>query len=183
MAGVDHRPRPVELLRSPQLLQQDDVKAVPHAGLVPSGQPPPARHARAEAELLGQVLPLDAGVQDEQDPAQSLPVRNPRPPGDQLRTRLRQQRLDQRPQFVRHDPRTRVPLPHEQSNEHLSRQSHHQRLLLGPLNRPDCGVRENSQGWAQCREAADAAGSPGRRARTLSMREALTTLTLRGSAL
>ncbi|MGW2111811.1 hypothetical protein ACWCPL_35475, partial [Streptomyces sp. NPDC001948] len=31
------------------------------------------------------------------------------------------------------DPRSRVPLPHEQTNERPSRQSHHQRLLLGPL--------------------------------------------------
>lgn len=110
------------------------MKPVPHAGLVPGREPSPARHTGAEAEFLGQVLPLDAGVQDKQDPAQSLPVRNPWPPRHQLRALLGQQRLDERPQFVRHDPRTGVPLPHGQLNEQASRQSHHLRLLLGPLS-------------------------------------------------
>ncbi len=35
----------------------------------------------------------------------------------QLRRRLGQQRLDQRPQFVRHDPRPRLTIPHDQTNE------------------------------------------------------------------
>lgn len=43
--------------------------------LVPVPQPAPARHARPEAEVLGQVLPLDPGVQHVQDPAQHVPVR------------------------------------------------------------------------------------------------------------
>jgi len=55
------------------------VELVPDTGLVPGRQAPPPRHARPEPELLGQ-LPLDAGVQNEQDPAHSLPVRHPRPP-------------------------------------------------------------------------------------------------------
>jgi hypothetical protein len=103
------------------------------AGLVPGGQAPPARHPRAEAQLLWQVLPLDAGVQYEQDPAQGLAVREPRPALNQLRPRLRQQRLDQRPQFVRDDPRSRLPLSHDQTNEQPSPPSHDQRLLSGPL--------------------------------------------------
>jgi len=103
-------------------------------GLVPRGQTPPARHPRTEAQLLWQVLPLDTGVQHEQDPAQGLPIRYPRSPLHQLRTRLGQQRLDERPQFIRHDPRPRLTLPHDQANDHPSRNSHDQRLLLGPLS-------------------------------------------------
>lgn len=66
----------------------------------------PARHARTEAQLLRQVLPLDPGMQHEQGAAQGLAVRNSRPAGHQLRRRNRQQRLDQQPQFIRDDPRT-----------------------------------------------------------------------------
>lgn len=40
------------------------MELVPDTGLAPGGKPPPAGYARAEAQLLGQVLPLDAGVQD-----------------------------------------------------------------------------------------------------------------------
>jgi len=49
--------------------------------------------ARAEAQLLGQVLPLDPGVQHEQNPAQGLPVRHPRPARHQLRLWRGQQRF------------------------------------------------------------------------------------------
>lgn len=115
VAGVDHRPGPVQLLRRPQPRQQDGMEPVPHSGLVPRGKTPPTRHAGTKAELLGQVLPLDAGVEHEQDPAQSLSVRNPRPARHQLRSRDRKQRLDQQPQFIGHDPRPRLPLPHEQT--------------------------------------------------------------------
>ncbi|CBG67282.1 putative putative racemase [Streptomyces scabiei 87.22] len=66
-----------------------------------------------KAQLLRQVLPLDTGVQHEQDPAQHLPVRHPRPALHQLRTRLGQQRFDERPQFIRHDPWPRLSFPHE----------------------------------------------------------------------
>ncbi|WP_237304734.1 MFS transporter [Streptomyces qaidamensis] len=72
-------------------------------------------------------------MQHEQDPAQRLPVRHPRPALHQLRSRLGQQRLDQRPQFIRHDPRPRLSLSHDQTNDHPSRKSLDQQLLLGPL--------------------------------------------------
>jgi hypothetical protein len=41
---------------------------------MPVPQLPPAGHARAEAELLRQELPSDAGVEHEQDARQDLPV-------------------------------------------------------------------------------------------------------------
>ncbi|MFE1839879.1 hypothetical protein [Streptomyces sviceus] len=45
---------------------------------------------------------------------------------DLLRWRLGQQRLDERPQFIRHDPRPRLTIPHAHINERSSGQSHDQ---------------------------------------------------------
>lgn len=131
--GVDHRPGPVRLVLRAQLLQQHDMELILDAGLVPCGQPSPAGHAGYEARFLGQVLPLHAGVQDEQDPAQGLPVRHSMSALDQFRTWCGQQRLDERPQFIRHDPRTRLTFPHNQTTEQTSQQSHDQELLLEPV--------------------------------------------------
>jgi hypothetical protein len=57
------------------------VQLLPYPGTVPPFQAPPASHPGPESELLRQELPLDAGVQDEQDPAQYLPVRSGLRPG------------------------------------------------------------------------------------------------------
>ncbi|MEV6409399.1 hypothetical protein AB0M58_41865 [Streptomyces bobili] len=54
--------------------------------------------------------------------------RDPRSAFDLLRPRLRQQRLDQRPQFIREDPRPRMSLHH--TNDPAARQPHDQQLLL-----------------------------------------------------
>lgn len=58
-----------------------------HTPAIPGGQPPPAGHARAKSQLPGQVLPLDTGVQSEEDPARGLQVRHPRSAFDQLSER------------------------------------------------------------------------------------------------
>lgn len=106
VAGIDDGPRPVETGRRVQLGQQHFVQALPDAGLVPVAQLPPARHARPEAQLLQQDLPLNAGVEHEEDAAQHLPV------GQRLPARVpeptllaRQERLDPLPRVIRHDPR------------------------------------------------------------------------------
>ncbi len=52
------------------------MQAVPHAGVVPFGKPPPARHARAGTHLPRKVLPGNAGLQHERDAGQDLPVGN-----------------------------------------------------------------------------------------------------------
>lgn len=62
----------VQQVCGPQLGQQQLVQALPDSGRVPVPQPSPAGHPRAEAQLLGQKLPADPGVQHEQDPAQRL---------------------------------------------------------------------------------------------------------------
>lgn len=76
MGGVDHAAGPVEPCCRVQFGQQHLVEALPDVGLVPVPQPAPARHPRAEPELLGKVFPLDASVQDVQNPAQHPTVGN-----------------------------------------------------------------------------------------------------------
>ncbi|CAM5338231.1 hypothetical protein SGRIM128S_02335 [Streptomyces griseomycini] len=92
-------------------------------------------------------------MQHEQDPAQGLPVRHPRPARHQLRPRLGQQRLDERPQFVRHDPRPRLTLLHAPTNERTSRRSLDQQLLLGPLSGA-CSMRRESAATTRARAPA-----------------------------
>jgi hypothetical protein len=82
---------------------------------LPLVEPSPAGRARAEAKLDWQMPPGNPRMQDEQDPAQRLAIRQA------LATRtaeapllLRQQRLDPLPQLVRYDPR-------RNSHRHLSR--------------------------------------------------------------
>ncbi len=88
------------------------MQLLPDAGPLPLVQATPARIARAKPELLRQMHPRCPGVQHEQNPAQRLPIREtlptriPRPP-----LLLRQQRLDQLPELVRHQPR-RSSHPH-----------------------------------------------------------------------
>jgi hypothetical protein len=50
--------------------QQKLVQLLPYSGLMPVPQPPPAGHARAQAGLLRQELPGDAGAEHEQDARQ-----------------------------------------------------------------------------------------------------------------
>lgn len=109
-----------------------------------SWSPPRPRSTRArrrqqvmpepEAQLLRQVLPLDPGVQHEQDPAQRLPVRHPRPTLDQLRAMLGA--ATARPAPTVHPTRSTAAtvFPHDRTNERTSQPSHDQPLLLGPLS-------------------------------------------------
>src|SRR3954465_7084642 len=74
VTAVGDRRGPVDRPRRVEALKQRLVRALPHAGLLPVAQAPPARHPRAVAVLLGQVLPRDAGVQDVQDPVEHQAV-------------------------------------------------------------------------------------------------------------
>jgi hypothetical protein len=121
MGTVDHRPGPIQRTRSMQFGQQRLVQTLPDTGLVPITQPPPTRHPRAEAQLLRQELPRNPGVEHEQDPGQDLPVIQT------LAARVigtarhdRQQRLDPRPQPIRHHPRRLLTLPHMKINNRRS---------------------------------------------------------------
>src|SRR5271170_2472843 len=68
MTGVRGRPRPVDFAGSIQLDQQSLMQRVPHPGLLPVAQPPPARDPGAVAVLARKVLPRDSGMQYVQDP-------------------------------------------------------------------------------------------------------------------
>src|SRR5208337_1688524 len=60
---VDSRTRPVDPIGGIQFGQQKLVQSLPDTSLVPVAQSPPASHTAATAHLLGQVFPLDAGLE------------------------------------------------------------------------------------------------------------------------
>ncbi len=109
--GAGHRPPPVQSLGYPQL-QQHQVQLVLHADLVPCGQTPPAGHPGTEAPLLRQAPHRITVGRTNKIPHKARRSgtrgRTLHPPQHQLG----QQRLDQRPPFIRHDPRPGLTLPH-----------------------------------------------------------------------
>src|ERR1700716_1142800 len=82
------------------------LKSVPDAGLVPVTEPAPAGHPTPAAHLLGQVFPLNAGLQNEDDASEAGAVGDRRPPTLRTRGMEREQRLDQAPEFVRNKGRS-----------------------------------------------------------------------------
>jgi hypothetical protein len=80
------------------------VELVEGTGLLPPFQAAPAGLSGAEAQLQRQQLPGYVVVEDVQDALQAQPVVHRPGPRRPLGSR-RQQRLDQRPQVVVHDPR------------------------------------------------------------------------------
>lgn len=58
---------PVDLVVLTQAVQQCLVQTIPDTLALPLSQAPPACHATAEAELLRQVFPWNAGHEDEED--------------------------------------------------------------------------------------------------------------------
>jgi hypothetical protein len=88
------------------MCQQQCVQPVPHSGLLPLIQPPPAGVTRSISELLRQMHPRHPRVQHKQNARQRLTIRQPLAAGIPHPPRLAwQQRLDQLPQLVRHNPR------------------------------------------------------------------------------
>ncbi len=81
------------------------MQLVEDSRFLPPLQPAPARLPRAETQLQRQQLPGYVVVQDEQDAVEAEPVRHRPRPRKTLRPR-RQQRLDQSPQLIVHDPRS-----------------------------------------------------------------------------
>src|SRR5262249_7779333 len=53
---------------------QDGAELQPHAGVLPIAQAAPAGHAAAAAHLLGQVFPLDTGLENEENARERLAV-------------------------------------------------------------------------------------------------------------
>src|SRR5262245_18670137 len=71
---IHGRPRPVDLVRSLQLRQQDRMEAMPDACAIPVLKPAATATAGATAHLARQVVPADARLQDEEDAGQGLAV-------------------------------------------------------------------------------------------------------------
>src|SRR6185437_4485699 len=117
---------------------------VPGAGGLPVAQAVPAGHAATAAHLLGQVLPGDAGLEDEDDPGEDLTIVEERAPALGLRGMRWEQRLDQSPELVReewlgHD----VSLSSRangvsNSFGHSLQIAGHPRVVLGVLSLPPC---------------------------------------------
>jgi hypothetical protein len=93
--------REVDLVGSTQFVQQQAVELVPDARSTPFVQAVPQGHAAA-AHLLGKILPRKAGLEHENNPGQADPIRDTRFADSPHVRMFRQDRLDQFPQFVRH---------------------------------------------------------------------------------
>jgi hypothetical protein len=106
VARVGDSARPLELTGGPQLREQERVQPLPHACLLPRIEAAVAGRAGPKAELERQVPPRDPGMQHKQDPLQRRTIIEP-PTTRVAEATLdpRQQRLDQPPQPIRHDPR------------------------------------------------------------------------------
>jgi len=91
MRSVEADRRPVDLAERVEFGEQESVESVPDSGLAPAAEPPPAGDAGSESELGRQVLPIDPGVEHEQDALQAFSVIErarsalPRPMDRQLR--------------------------------------------------------------------------------------------------
>lgn len=99
---VCYRPRPVDQLRVFESLDHDGVHLLPNAGLLPFPQPAPTRHAAAAPHFLRQILPGNAGLEDEDNAGEDLAVGNAFAPGMAPRAGLgrRDARAEMLPQFV-----------------------------------------------------------------------------------
>ena len=72
--GVDQAPPPVDPVGPVEFGEQHRMQLGPDAGLVPAFQILPAGLTATAAQFRREVLPGDAGLEDEQDAGQDLPV-------------------------------------------------------------------------------------------------------------
>src|SRR5262249_1705569 len=101
--GVDDEPLEVDPVGPPEVGQQDRVDPVPGAGGLPVAQAIPTGHAATAAHLLRQVLPGDAGLEEEDDPGEDLAVVEEGSAALGVGRMRREERLDQLPEFVRQE--------------------------------------------------------------------------------
>jgi hypothetical protein len=100
---IDSRTRPVDPIIGIQFGQQEFVKRLPDAGILPIAQSTPASHSAAAAQLLGEVFPANASFEHEKDSGERLAIVHPFSSWIAESSRLggRQQRLDTVPEFIR----------------------------------------------------------------------------------
>jgi hypothetical protein len=104
MTAIEADCGPVDRVERVQFREQQAMQAVPDMGIGPALEPAPACHPGPEPEFLGQVSPVDAGIQYEQDALQAFQV------VERRRAALagpvfRQQHLDTIPQRIVNLPR------------------------------------------------------------------------------
>lgn len=104
VGAVHARAGPVEFAGRVEFGEQGAVQLLEDTGLLPATQASPAGLSGAEPQLRGQELSGYVVVEHVQDALQTQPVRY-RLRARRLLRPWRQQRLDQRPQLVVHDPR------------------------------------------------------------------------------
>src|SRR5947207_8492769 len=100
MGTVGEEPLEVDLVGMAEVGQEDLVDLVPDARGLPVAQAVPAGHATTTAHLLRQVLPGQAGLEDEDDPGEDFAIVQEGASAFGLRGMRRDQRLDQFPEFV-----------------------------------------------------------------------------------
>lgn len=96
---IDRRARPVDRAGAVQACELDLVDARPNARGVPRPQPVRARTTGA-AELAREVLPRNAGAQDEHDPGQDEAVGRGGPTPEIVRRVRRKPWFDDRPERI-----------------------------------------------------------------------------------
>jgi hypothetical protein len=113
MGAVDGAAVQIQNAVGAQLGQQQRVKLGPDAGLGPVPQPPPAGHSRTAEQAGGQLVPGDAGLEDEHDAGQSGTVIDRPTSRTATAARLgsRQQRFDSLPQPIGHEFLDHPPQP------------------------------------------------------------------------
>jgi len=82
------------------------MEPVPDSGLTPAAEPPPAGDARAKPQLGWKVIPVDAGIEHEQNALQTSSVIERHRPARSWPVD-RQQRLDSDPELLVDLPRLR----------------------------------------------------------------------------
>ncbi len=99
--SIEARALPIDLVVFTQPTQHRQMQSIPYAGSLPISQTSPARHAAAEAQLLRQVLPRDAGLQHIQDAVERSSVIDRASPSALGRgSELRNQRFQRHPQLI-----------------------------------------------------------------------------------
>jgi hypothetical protein len=100
MGRVDDEPLEVNLVRPTKVGQQDLVDLAPDARGLPVAQAVPTGHAAATAHLLRQILPGQAGLEDEDDPSKDFAIVKEGASPFGLRGMRRDQRSNPFPEFV-----------------------------------------------------------------------------------
>jgi hypothetical protein len=104
-ATVNSGTRPVDLVRTIQFGQQLLVELLPNSSLGPVAESTPTGHPGTTTHFLGQILPRDSSLEDEENTAQRLAILDGLAAGVTKPPKVgsRQQGLDSLPKFFGHE--------------------------------------------------------------------------------